>query len=299
MPGLHPKRSGLPCPFIVGVIAERTADEAARILDRAAQDGADAFELNLSLLGDAGPAELAAVIARSRGPLYTSCRRRAFMEVYGVAPDDLPDWTDDERMRRQLAMVSIGSVAIDIELDAFDPDPAPPLGSAAAERFAATPGAPAELTWSSAAIDRQREVAAEARALGADVLFSCHTGRPQSVDGLLAIARAASDRGADLLKVVTPCQDRHDLSALFEATARLAAIGTMPFALIGAGRGGMVSRWIGGHVGSGWLIGRPSGTAHTFAGQPSITQLRALVRLLPAAVDRTDQMPAVPTSLAG
>lgn len=285
MSGLRPDESGLPRPFIVGVIAERTTAAAARVRGLAARDGADAFELNLPPLHGATAADLASLFAGSKGPMYTTCRRRAFMAVYGIEPNDLPDWSDEERMQRQLTLIASGSVAIDMELDTFDPNPAPPLGSEAAEHFAATAGEPAELSWSNSAISRQRDITAAAHALGADVLMSCHTGRPQPVDGLLAIAATAIDRGADLLKIVSPCRDRRDLAALFEATARLSATTDLPFAIIGAGPAGKVSRLIGGHVGSSWLIGRPSGVVHGFPGQPSIEQLGAVRRLTETDVE--------------
>ncbi len=275
-------------PFIVAVITDRDVATAAETMRQALSDGADAFEVNLPTLSGASPASLAALLGAAPAPAYTSCRRRAFMTAYGLAEAEMPDWPDDERMERQLALVAAGSVAIDIELDTFDPRPAPPPGSAAAEAFASSPGEPAEVTWSPTAIERQREVAATARSLGAQALFSCHTGRPQAVDGLLRIADAAVARGADLLKIVTPCRDRADLLAVLSATTRLAAELSIPFTLVGAGAAGGVTRIAGAAFGSAWLLGRPAGAAYGFAGQPLVGDLRRVVRLLvPASSNAT------------
>lgn len=279
-PAPRPRLGSLARPFIVGVITDETPAAALATMRRALREGADALEVNLPALAGFGDDAVLDLLRRAPGPAYTTCRRRAFMTVYDFAERDLPDWPDDERMARQLALVPAGSVAIDVELDTFDPRPAPPLGTGAAEAFASTPGEPAELTWSGPAVARQREVAAAAKALGAEVLFSCHTGRPQAADGLAAIADAAVDRGADLVKIVTPCRGRADLLAVLAATARLADTLPIPFALIGAGPAGAASRIAGAALGSAWLIGRPSGVSHGFAGQPPIADLGRIVDLL-------------------
>lgn len=270
--------SRLPRPFIVCVITDRTPAGAIATMRLGELDGAHAFEVNLPALAEGDHSALFSAVS---GVVYTTCRRRSFMAVYGLEEQTMPDWSDEERMARQLAAIRMGSRAIDIELDTFDPRPAPPLGSAEAARFAATAGEPAELTDAPAAVAKQRAVAAEAKALGAEVLFSCHTGRPQTIDALLGIARAAVERGADLVKIVTPCRDRSDLFTVLEATARLKASLPVPFTLIGAGAAGQLSRVIGANFGSAWVIGQQTFTPGGFHSQPLVSQLRATLRLIP------------------
>ncbi|MFM9107295.1 MAG: type I 3-dehydroquinate dehydratase, partial [Chloroflexota bacterium] len=228
----------LPRPFIVAVITDRTPEAAVSSMRAAALDGAHAFEVNLPLYPDAAPAALAPVFAATGRPAYTTCRRAAFMPVYGIAPADLPSWTDEERIDRQLAMLGAGSCAIDIEMDTFDPAPPP---DAAASR---EPGPPGELTRDPAAVRRQADAARAARAAGAEVFFSCHTGRPQTAESLIEIARLALERGADLLKIVTPCAVPAHLYAVLEASRRLAGRLPIPFTINGSGPAGDISRLI-------------------------------------------------------
>jgi hypothetical protein len=237
------------------------------------------MELNLPLLTDVRA--LRDLIAAAPSVVYTSCRRREFMRVYGVDPATLPEWSDDERMARQLAAVEAGARAIDVEMDTFDPRPAPPLGSPEAADWAATPGEPAELSLDPAAISRQTEAARAARAAGAEAIFSCHTGRPQSIDSLLRIARLAAERGADLVKIVSPCATSADLYAIFEATRRLAGCSPIPFTLIGSGPAGDLSRIVGVNFGACWAIGQLTLTPGGFHPQPLVAQLRETMRLIP------------------
>jgi hypothetical protein len=277
----RPLLTQLPRPFIVAVVTDRDPAAALATMRLAALEGARAMELNLPLLADVDAAALGDLIAAAPGVVYTSCRRRDFMRVYGIDPAALSEWSDDERMERQLAAVAAGARAIDVEMDTFDPRPAPPLGTPEATAWAAETGEPAELSLDPAAVARQSEVARAARAAGAEAIFSCHTGRPQSVDGLLRIARLAAERGADLVKIVSRCATSADLYAVFEATRRLAGCSPIPFTLIGAGPAGDLSRIIGVNFGACWAIGQLTLTPGGFHPQPLVAQLRETMRLIP------------------
>ncbi|HEU5432887.1 MAG TPA: type I 3-dehydroquinate dehydratase [Thermomicrobiales bacterium] len=277
----RPLLTELAKPFIVAVVTDREPAAALATMRLAALEGAQAMELNLPLLADADAGALHELIAAASGSVYTSCRRREFMRVYGVDPTALPAWSDDERMERQLAAVAAGSRAIDIEMDTFDPRPAPPLGTAEAAVWAAEAGEPAELSLDPAAVARQAEIARAARGAGAEAIFSCHTGRPQTIDGLLRIARLAAVRGADLVKIVSPCATSADLYAVFEATRRLATCSPIPFTVIGAGPAGDLSRVVGVNFGACWAIGQLTLTPGGFHPQPLVAQLRETMRLIP------------------
>lgn len=276
-----PRLTALPRPFIVCVVTDRTIEAAVATMRLAQLDGAHAYEINLPALAGDDEMRLSEAIAAVDGPVYVSCRRREFMRVYGMRGDSVPNWSDEVRMRRQLEAATLGASAIDIELDSFDPQPAPPLGTPAADAFGATEGPPAELTVDPGAVVRQRATAADAKRAGAEVIFSCHTGRPQAIDSLREIAGHAVERGADLIKIVTPCQTRAHLYDLLEATARLHAELPVPFTLVGAGPAGQLSRVIGANFGSAWLLGQQTLTPGGFHPQPLVSQLRETIRLMP------------------
>jgi len=273
--------AGLPRPFIVAVVTDRDPAAALATMRLARIEGAHAAELNLPLLADADPVALTAAMRGAGLVPYVTCRRRAFMAVYGVDPATLPEWPDDERMARQLAATDLGAAAIDIEMDTFDPRPAPPRGTPEALAFAATRGVPAEWSHDPTAIARQREIVAAAHAAGADVIVSCHTGRPCTTETLVAIATDAVDRGADLVKIVSPCPTRADLYALLEANTCCAQSLPAPVSIIGAGAAGDFSRLLGPHFGAAWAIAQLTFTPGGFHPQPLIAQVRETIRLVP------------------
>jgi 3-dehydroquinate dehydratase I len=264
----------LPRPFIIAVATDRTVAGMLETIAQSAVEGADAVELNLPAVADVLPEELNEMLANAPLPVFTTCRRREFMMVYGFDAASMPNWADEERMERQLAALHFGSVALDMEMDTFDPRSAPPHGSADAARFAAEPGEPAELTCDPVALQRQREVIIGAHTAGAEVLLSCHTGRPQTVEQLLGIGDEAVKRGGDLLKIVSPCRNADDLMVIYEATAALKESLPIPFVLIGSGPAGLESRTEGWKHGSSWFIAQLERVEGGFADQPSVREIR-------------------------
>lgn len=266
--------STIPRPFVVGVIVEDDADGVPAAIARAAADGCQAVEVNLAALPEPGSVPWTHEDAIGSGvAVYTSARRRAFMAAYGLDADRLVPLDDEGRMRWQLELISRGSVAIDMELDAFAPDPSPTPGSEAAVALATTSGPAREVARDPLAISRQRAAIAEAHDRGGEVIVSCHTGTRQDRDDLVAIVATATERGADLVKVVTPCPEVDDLLELLAATARLCELCSVPFTLAGSERCGSLSRFVGPHLGSGWTFARDTGSRFGFAGQPTAEEL--------------------------
>lgn len=268
-------------PFIVCVLTDRSPAATVATMRAALYDGADAYEVNLPALAAAPPDELRQVFDAVPRPVYTSCRRADFMTVYGLSRAELPDWDDAERMQRQLDALTLGSLAIDMEMDTFDPRPAPPLGTAEAATFGQTAGPAAELTHQTKAVRRQREIIEAAHAAGGEVILSCHTGRVQTTANLIEIALLAAERAADLVKIVSPCPTSADLLALLAATAHLTAQLPIPFILVGAGENGTLSRTIGVTLGSSWALGQQSLQPGGFHPQPLVAHLRDIFRLIP------------------
>lgn len=265
----------LPQPYIVAVATDRDLSGTARTLASAAEQGAGAVELNLPALHDRSTDELRALLNKATIPVYTSCRRAPFMQVYGIDPGTLPHWSDSERMERQLAVVEMGSCAIDMELDTFDPHPAPALGTSDAAHLARDSGPPAELSDDCKAVKRQREIIERAHLAGANVILSCHTGCPQTTAQLAAIAGRAVERGGDLLKIVMPCRSRGDLRTLLRATSWLSVSLPIPFVLVGAGPEGQPSRLLGPRFGSAWYIAQTERKPGGFPDQPLIAEIMA------------------------
>lgn len=273
-----PLLSQIPRPFIVGVVVEDVAEKIVPAVTRAAAAGCQAAEVNLTALGATGCVPWTSEeLSNLSIPVYTSARRRAFMAAYGLPSPTLPELDDETRMRWQLELLSRGSVALDLELDAFARVPAPAPGTAAAAALGAERGPTCELTHDLEAVERQRRVIADAHERGGEVIASCHTGTRQGVDDLVTIVMTAADRGADLVKVVTPCPEVDDLAELLRATAQLCELGRIPFTLVGVGPCGALSRYVGPHLGSGWTFASTPGGSWSFAEQPTATDLHQVL----------------------
>ena len=276
-----PSLRGLPRPFVVGVVVEEAAGQVAPAVRRVADEGCHVAEVNLAALSGVGTVPWSGDASATLPiPVYTTARRRAFMAAYGLDPTRLPDIDDDRRMRWQLDLLTTGSVALDLELDTFAPEPSPPPGSGEALDLGATRGPACELTDDPRAIAAQRAVIGDAHDRGGDVIASCHTGTRQRADELIRIVETAADRGADLVKVVVPCPAIDDLFDLLRATARLTERRSLPFSIVGTGACGALSRYIGAHLGSGWFFARSPGDPSGFAEQPTAEDIGCVLEAI-------------------
>lgn len=274
---MHPL-SRVPNPFIVGVIVEDAPSQVVPAVEGVAREGCDAAEINLTALPTVGTIPWSReALTTLPIPIYTSARRCEFMTAYGLAVDDLPIVDDTARMAWQTEALGRGSVAIDMELDTFAPDPSPAPGTAAAAALAATCDRARELTHDPGAVASQRALIAEVHARGGEVIASCHTGTRQSAEDLIGIVAVATERGADRVKVVAPCPTIDDLLELFRATARLYEVTPTPFTLVGTDACGSLSRFVGPHLGSGWVFARPSEGRWVFADQPTASELELVL----------------------
>lgn len=256
-------------PFVVCVITDTTAADAESTMQGGVAAGADAFELNLPFLAREEPSLAAGLFAASRKPTYTSCRRADFMTAYGRGA--VPVWDDEERMRRQLSCLELGSVAADVEMDAFDE--------------------PSQegVSWDAAAVREQRSVAHAIDRLGGEALMSCHAGRSLSAEEIVAIGHAARERGGRLLKVVTAVVDRPQAMQALMGAVRLHDEGVIPATVIAAGMLGRFTRVAGPMLTHGWALCQQQCAEGGFRDQPLVATMSPIVHWL---TDQTVEKPA-------
>jgi 3-dehydroquinate dehydratase len=253
------KLTKLSRPFVVAVAVERTAAAAARAVAASFRDGADAVELNLSSLPETEQ-PTSAFFRKHRGPIYTSCRRAAFMGVYGDRLARLPAWSDETRMDLQLAALGHGAAGLDIEADTFAPSPD-------------------EWTRDRRAIRRQRAVAAAARRRGAAVIFSWHPPRALTFAEALRAARALEARGADFIKIVERVRNEREALDAVAISLRLREKLATPFIFLPLGPGAARFRPFMSAFGAAYLLARPPVGANRLPAQPLVAKARALVDL--------------------
>jgi len=246
-------------PFVVAVAVERTVAAAARTVAASFRDGADAVELNLASLPETDQPE-SSFFRKYRGPIYTSCRRAAFMQIYGAKFARLPAWSDEARMDLQLAALDCGSAGLDIEADTF---------AASLD----------EWTCDRGAIRRQRAVAAAARRRGAAVIFSWHPPRALAFAEALRAARALAARGADFVKIVERVRNEREALGAVAISLRLQEMLATPFIFLPLGPGAERFRPFMTAFGAAYLLARPPVGANRLPAQPLVAKARALVDL--------------------
>lgn len=247
--------TALRIPFVVGVVVEKEGSAAESSLQNASVEGADCAELNLASL----PVISSKWFNRSM-PVYTTCRRAAFMRIYGEKFRHLPELSDEERMEKQRDAFYSGSAGLDIEADTFDPDPE-------------------EWTENREAVARQKALAREARDIGASVIFSWHPPRKLCLKEAETAIGSLMDRGADFVKIVEQVRTREEaLDSLF-ISARLWEKGFTRFIFYGLGESAISFRLLTCSFGSAYLLARPKVGGNQIAIQPEVWRARALLDL--------------------
>ncbi len=245
----------LKSPFIVGVVVEQSTGEAVRSLRAAFREGADAAELNLPPLVSI-PRRLFA----TAHPVYTSCRRAAFMGVYGRAFAQLPVLTDEARMECQLAALELGSAGLDIEADSFAPSPD-------------------EWTHARGAVARQQRLSELTRRRGRTTIFSWHPPRKLTLPEARSRARLLRDRGADFVKIVEVVRSREEALDSLRISLTLHEELDFPFVFLALGREAVRFRPLMTRFGSAYLLARPSRGANCLPAQPTVTTARAVLAI--------------------
>jgi hypothetical protein len=278
------KLTQVPRPFLCCVLLDDPTPGGVIGRIRLAEAiGAQAFELDLHVLEpEARTAEaLAPVFASTNCPIFTTYRRFDFSK----AEEKLLSPDEDERIGRQLELISAGSAGFDMEMDSFDPgfetgemSPAPWFSSDEGLRYSHDPESPPrEVSHDPAADRRQKEVVAEAHRLGGEVILSTHALTRMDPDGALRIGRLAEERGADVVKIVRLCVSREDTVETLATNVLLGRELSIPFVMMAMGEYGKLSRPLAPLFGSMLVFGRQTYAPGTFTDQPLIGNLRAVL----------------------
>ncbi|MGA2664257.1 MAG: type I 3-dehydroquinate dehydratase [Nitrososphaerales archaeon] len=259
--------SRLRVPFTCLVVSEATADGCLRAMARF-ESIVDSYELNLPPIDPAGVGD---VLHSTSRPCLVTHRRARFMEVYGYS--GLPEIGEEERAEALRRAVGLGAAAVDLELDAFRGPPSvrdgPTIGRGAAARRP-----PAALSTDRVSVEKQSRFAAEVRGLGAEVVFSCHTGGVLRESLARRIVEEAEARGGQFAKVVSLTPRREDVLGLLGCAAALRGRTKVPFTLMNVGVGMNSARLLSLLAGSSWVYCRPSDGEHVYEGQPRAEDAR-------------------------
>lgn len=200
-------------PIIIGVVKEASADAAISTIKACENEGANAFDLHVSLLegDDRGGAQLERIFSEVDSP------------VLAVHYNNLPKGitqknTDIERMAELEEAVRLGAAGIDMQAYTFCKSPLATLEGKDPKKYPFITASPREVVLDDEVIAKQRRQIEKIHALGGEVLMSCHTKAFLDTEQVVSLALEMEKRDVDIVKMVIPVNTKKDvLSALNSA----------------------------------------------------------------------------------
>jgi len=270
--------SDLERPFITTSVAASSLEGTVATIKQAENAGARAFEIHLPLLGFPDADTLSELTDVTAAPMYATCRRDDFYELLG---DGITvERTDSERIDALVDAVATGFDGVDFELDTFDPTPGPrEYTTDAIAEYAAAPGTDlAELADSEDAVRKQRKAVDRVHGAGGEVILSAHTYNHLDPADAVAVARRATERGGDFVKIVGVDRDIEEALETLETHLRLNEADIVPYALMAIGDSSRITRPLSPMFGSAWVFTQPSFTPGGFHSWPLVEDAREILR---------------------
>ncbi len=239
-----------PSPMIVGVIRQRTARDAIAEIKNGEARGARGFDLHLDALDE----EFRNV--ESIKQIVDSTDKPVLALTYNNGYYKCLDMDEDERTALLMTAVDAGVSAVDLQGYSFDLDAK--VGFVDFDHIPEgmeflSEKKPREVALKPEVIKKQQDFIKVCHDKGAEVLISMHFAVHLSFEELKAIATFAHDvKGADIVKLVTPCTNEAELAECISSTILLKRDLPFPFCYHANGKMGYKSRMIcpmlGSHV---------------------------------------------------
>lgn len=138
---------------------------------------------------------------------------------------------DEARQKFLLDAIDAGAEVVDVMGDLFQPS-----------KF--------ELATDQAAIAKQKTLIDEIHARGGKVVMSSHMPEFRTPEEILSHLQAQSERGADILKIVSGCNSEDELNSQIAATMLLNRSLTKPFIHLSGGSWSRLHRYLSPKLGS-------------------------------------------------
>lgn len=237
-----------PSPMIVGVIRQRTPREAIAEIKNGETRGARGFDLHLDALDEEfrNVESIKTIVDSTDKPILALNYNNGYYKYLGMS--------EEERTDLLMMAVDAGVSAVDMQGYSFDLD-----AKAGFVDFDHVPSGlefvkekmPKEVALKPEILEKQKKFVDECHAKGAEVLISMHFGVHLSFEQLKALATYAHDvKGADIVKMVTPCESEEQLAECISSTILLNKELSFPFSYHANGKKGYKSRMICPMLGS-------------------------------------------------
>ena len=182
-------------PTLVAMLKAGNLESTLREIELILEEGTDAFGFQIDLFE---PSE------RTRENFEKIFKAMQGKPVYvtNYVNNNPVSHTDEELVEELMVAAECGGTLIDIRGDLFD-------------------RSPMEYSTDPVAVQKQKDVIAKFKGMGAEVIMSIHTGCHLPSEKVLEMAAAEQERGADVLKIVTTSYSEEDQINCFAITAAL------------------------------------------------------------------------------
>ncbi|MBQ9784804.1 MAG: type I 3-dehydroquinate dehydratase [Clostridia bacterium] len=238
-------------PLITCQVQAADPERLLQLVRSAAQQGCDAFGFQMEKMEEqyrTAEALRPALEAMGNKPIYATNYRCAHNEGK----------SDEEIAKGYMWMLeTMGATLIDVLGDLYCPSPY-------------------EITYDTAAIEKQKALIEQIHQAGGEVLMSSHTFTFMTAEEVLTIARAHQARGADISKIVTAANSEEEELENLKTTALLRRELDIPFLFLSVGSHVHLHRTVGPALGSCmWLTVCEYDELATRA-QPLLSAVRAM-----------------------
>ena len=236
-----------PSPMIVGVIKQRTVKDAIAEIKNGEINGARGFDLHLATLDEEfrNVESIKQIIECTDKPILALTYNNGFFGDLGM--------NEEERTALLMMAVDAGASAVDMQGYTFDKESSSKfkdIDFVTEELSFLKEKMPREVTLDPETVRKQKAFIDEVHSKGAEVLMSMHFGVHMSAYQLEALARLGKSKGADIVKMVTPCATEEELAECISSTIYLKKNLGFPFSYHANGKMGRLSRKICPMLGS-------------------------------------------------
>ena len=191
-----------PSPMIVGVIKQRTVRDAIAEIKNGEINGARGFDLHLATLDEEfrNVDSIKQIIESTDKPILALNYNNGFFGDLGM--------NEEERTSLLMMAVDAGASAVDMQGYTFDKESSAKfkdMDFVTEELSFLKEKMPREVTLDPETVKKQKAFIDEVHSKGAEVLMSMHFGVHMSACQLEALARLGKSKGADIVKMGTPC----------------------------------------------------------------------------------------------
>ena len=201
-------------PHIIGVVRERTAQDAVRKIHAYQESGATAIDVHLSCLD-----EESKTIDAMR-----SIADGTDLPILALNYNQAYDWSElndseEERVALLLKALQAGMSAVDIQGYTFDVNSKRQyIGK---DEYSFTKNNPYEIVTDKKIIQKQKELIDRVHDLGKEVVISTHPYIPMNGNQIEDLVCFLAERNPDVIKLVTRCLTEEHLTEAFATMRRL------------------------------------------------------------------------------